>query len=343
MSIFKKAQDVHYQPQKFATLKTFLAVIAGLLIIGQIIAIFQICGYLTQSYRNISREDFESLKMGELVKGIIDKSDVIMSYREEFDNKPASECLLVMTANHKLLVVAAGEDSTDSYSRMMDMINGRVSYFEFAGKVIGLPSSSYQTAQVFMVMNNVNYSYELNNSAFLGQAIGAVDVDRSYAVSALMATIAGIVVMLVLIYFLMRKTINNIRYGILVQKGIIEPELKVRKEDLVLENAGTYVGSDNDAESFYVNTDYDLQTNGGILPDSQSASNSNSGDGSYHFTSGGGQMPSADSNEPDTPEPMRFLEEVEFYQSGVNEEGNFYVDQGEEHPEDDSTRHYKKY
>ena len=258
MSIFKKAQDVRYQPQKFATLKTFLAVIAGLLIIGQIIAIFQICGYLTQSYRNISREDFESLKMGELVKGIIDKSDVIMSYREEFENKPASECLLVMTANRKLLIVAAGEDSTDSYSRMMDMINGRVSYFEFA-------------AQVFMVMNNVNYSYELNNSAFLGQAIGAVDVDTSYAISALLSTIAGIVVMLVLIYFLMRKTINNIRYGILVQKGIIEPELKVRKEDLVLENAGTYVGSDNDAESFYVNTDYDLQTNGGISPASQSA------------------------------------------------------------------------
>ena len=62
MSIFKKAQDVRYQPQKFATLKTFLAVIAGLLIIGQIIAIFQICGYLTQSYRNISREDFEAVQ-----------------------------------------------------------------------------------------------------------------------------------------------------------------------------------------------------------------------------------------------------------------------------------------
>ena len=322
-----KNTDVHYQPQKFATLKSVLAVIAVLLFIGQIIGLVQICGYLTQSYRVVGIEDFESLQTGELVKGIIDKSDVILSYREEYENQLPVECLLVMTPNHKLLVVAASQESPESYAKMMQMVDGDVSHFEYKGKVVALSSSSQQLAQMQMVTNNIYYPYDLDNHAFLGQKIGAVDVDMSYVVSALIATIVGMILMVVVAVLLTRKTFNNIRYGILVNKGIIEPELKIRREDLAINNQEVYQDSGNDSGSFYVNHDSDQPQNN---------------DGTYHFIKPREQTASSDSDE--TAAPMRFHEELDFYQSGINNEGNFYIPQSDElPPEDESTEHYKRY
>lgn len=338
--MFKKAEDVRFQPQKFAALKSFLAVIAVLLFFGQIFAAVRICGYLNQSYREISIGDFESLKTGELVKGTINKSDVILSYREEYENGGAAECLLVMTPNHKLMVVAANQSVEGAYEQMMRMVNGDISYFDYKGTVISLPSLSYQSAQIKMATNNIFYPYELDNKAFIGQTISAVDVDTAYAVSALIATFAGMAAMVVAFYFLMRKTINNARYTILVEKGIIEPELKVRREDLVLENTETYKGGDNDAESFYVNTDYDVHLNGG-----NGGNSDNSGEG-YHFSQAAATpSPAAEEEKQEKPvQPMRFHDDNGFYQSGVNDEGNFYIPSGDElPPQDESTRHYKKY
>ena len=116
--------------------------------------------------------------------------------------------------------------------------------------------------------------------------------------------------------------------------GKCEPELKIRKEDLVLENVDTYRGSDNDSDSFYVNTDYNIHRDDGASSSEE-----------YHFTKSEEQAaeePLPDEAVPPAA-PMRPNDDVSFYSGGLNEEGNFYVEGSEgddsENPENKRWRY----
>ena len=330
-------KEMHYQPQKFQTLKTILALIAAVLMVVEIVAGIQMLVYMSPNYKSIGPADYETLQSGDLVKGILSPEDIIMYYEDDQSSQNTVLIGVLLSEHRKMMVITAVNDGrSNSYSEIKKLLSGEIRSYAYKGRVEVLYNVTLQILETNLLLKNMYKTQGLSNSDFIGLLINTGDIDTAYGTKVVIASFMGAAFMAVLIFFLMRKTIHNIHYGILVQKGILEPDLKVRKEDLVLENTDLYQGQSADADSFYVNTDYDLQQNAANDASAQSYSFSKP---SAPAIESGDEDGSADSE----PAPMRYHEETAFYQSGLNEEGNFYVDKGEPSSDDDSTEHYKKY
>ena len=301
----------------------------------EIVAAVKMLNQMTMEYKSISAADYDNLKDDIMVKGTIDRSDVILSFPDTTANQEPVLVLVVLSEKkHIMAFSAVSKSSSDIYHEAQKMVNGEISSITYQGKVRRMNDFTMQSIETNMSLNNTYYPYKLSSQSFIGQIINVGEIDKNYTWSAFIASVAGAVVMLAVILFVMKKSINNMIYGILVQRGKIEPELKIRKEDLVLENVDTYRGSDNDSDSFYVNTDYNIHRDDGASSSEE-----------YHFTKSEEQAaeePLPDEAVPPAA-PMRPNDDVSFYSGGLNEEGNFYVEGSEgddsENPENKRWRY----
>ncbi len=302
-----------FRKQRFVKLKVFLCIICILMAIFELRFAADLMKIESSNYRSVNAENYDTIKADEYVQGNISQEEAVMTFEKEH-----AQYIVVLTSGNKLLLIGATDlGSSFSYNRMSQFIHQGESIYSFKGIVKKVNEPVLVDLQLNMTMKQ---SEKLKGKDVLNLMISAVDSDEDSAehssVTYVIASIVGAILFLALAVLLVWKSFNNLIYGYLVANGKIEPELKVKKEDILFEKDGNYIGSDNDSDSFYVNTDFNVWT---------------AASGDYHFlrdeqkgaAPSDGQTPPENSDGDIPPDdPGQF-----FYQSGINEEGNFYVEE----------------
>lgn len=361
------AIKMKYKPQKMVKLKAFFSIVIAVFLLVQIGSLSSIVQAITVDYRKITLADMDNLKDGELVQGIISGSDAILKYQDQTGSGTIVYCLGVMTENRKVIAVAANPNiAPEAASQMAKFSVGGDNSLMFRGKVGKLTFTYRDSLMLNMTLHNTYYQYQLNSNDVTWMAISLVDNDSARWTALLIASILGMIALLAILWFLLRKSINNIIYGLLVQKGVLEPEIKITKDDINLENMDPYQSNDNDMDSFYVNTDFET----GSVENGYKFSPDQSELDSIKMDTANMNYKNQDSPKDNNDNPVRnFLasnsfiassgvfglvghdmekanqkpEEIEFYQSGVNEDGNFFVDRGSDTKEDIDGEQIHKY
>lgn len=289
---------IKFKPVRFVKLR-FIA--SGIALLLFIVMFTQIMGLLYSDknvIKEITKADYESLQTDQLVWGKV--SDVIASYEDD-----ETMNYIVLTDNKKLMIFRAPFHSHIN-SEMKELYDGRISSVTFKGKVSGIKERSLSLLSLNVLTMSFISKYGITGNSHeytTGHMIDITEYDNNKQIEILIAYGVCSVFMLVLIFLLLRKIINNAIYTIGVEKGKIQPELKVRKEDIKLDNHTDYYHED-DSEYFYVGTEY------------QQKDVKNMAIGSDKTQPEAEPLPVKQNSQPD---------DGLYYSSNVNEEGNFYV------------------
>lgn len=367
------AIKMRYKPQKLVKVKVFFSIVILVLLIWQISSLIMIVQAMSVDYRKITLADMDNLKEGELVQGIISGSDAIMKYQDQTGSGTIVECLAVMTENRKVIAVSANPiTAPESASQMAHFSAGGDNSLMFRGRVGKLIFTYRDSLMLNMTLHNTYYEHQLNGSDVTWMAITLVDNDSERWMALFIATVLGMIVLLAALWFLLRKSINNIIYGLLVQKGILPPEIKITKEDIDMENMDPYRSQDNDMDSFYVNTDFEngaVENGYKFSPDRTEMEFIKNDTADMNYKTRDDSKDKNDKNDNSNNAIRNFLasnsfiassgifglvgheldkanqkpEKIEFYQGGVNEDGNFFVDQGRDTKEDVDGEQIHKY
>ena len=130
----------------------------------------------------------------------------------------------------------------------------------------------------------------------LGQLIDITAADSTISEKAINATFIGAVLAFLMSLLLLRKTFKNVVISIMLRKHPEREKQLLNRDDYIFENEGLYTGNDEQGSDFFVNTEYNVRNEG----DTKEA--------------------------PDELMTHMVAEGDLFYEGGLNEEGNFYVD-----------------
>ncbi len=308
-------RNMKYQPQKLFKLKVFFAVLALILFLVQIIGVVSYLRDSTHEFKTITKSDLDRLSEFEYVQGIINRDDIILHYEDQGADSLVL-CVGVLSEGNKMvLLTSVNESAPESSKKLSGLIYGDEAAFSFRGKVGNLKSEGLTSMRVNMTLQNDFHDHKLTDDDISKLTIRLTDPDDSYTIKLIVAASAGAIMMLVVFFLLMKKSINNLIYGILVQKGVIKPEIKVKKEDIIFDSEGTYSDEGLEGGTFYVNSD---------IPEDRVSG----GDKEYHFDrTGAGTADFPAGSDAALPEERKMrASDMDYYQSGTNEDGNFYVD-----------------
>ncbi len=325
-------KEISYMKEKFVPLKITLAILSLILVIVLISTLGNyIASHTEENFKTVTVNDLAYQPEGILVEGVIRAEDVIMYYPETTIDGTEINCIAVMTEDKRITVLSGSSQQQDGMYYAMDrMKNGEISEMPFKGKISSMPSSVLDALRLNMTMQNIVRKYKVDESNLTKRIVRETVNMQDNPVSVVVGTLMGIAMLIVLIYFLLRKTVNNIIYGVLIHKGMIEPDLKVRKEDIIIENEGYYQGDGSSVGSFgAVSQENDdlAQASGGYLFNAPQSEDSTPVE----------KMP-----KPSDPTASG-SEDMGFYQGGLNEDGNFYVNAGDPDTKPRDESNYRRY
>lgn len=340
---------IKYRKQRFVKLKVIMVLILALILAAQIWFVVTLIQYSTKDYRSVTPDDFISLTEGEEVKGIISRSQVIAYFENTYNGSKRegdvtlSEIPSVRTRNivvsdkvgNIFLMYAKLGELSGNYDDLGKLMDGSIGSLSYKGKVTGFFGISRE--DVLSEINNADKTRKYKLEKIIENAIELNEANETQDVSYLITSIIGALMIFALIVFLLWKSVNNFIYGCLVNSGKIEPELKIRREDLIIQNDVNYAGSDNDSDSFYVNTEEKDQTS------ENTETNSDPVSSEYHFTK---RMRENENNNISYERKEPTFSDgspIDFYSGGVNEDGNFYVDKSNAPSVDSDGEELKKY
>lgn len=311
--------------------------ILGIILAFQIYYLVTLVKYNSKEYKSVDIDDYSSISAGDEVKGSVSSEDVF-AYLNLAEKGIVQRLIAVSDSSGKFFVLSAeqGEELSGNYENIGKLQEGDIGSFSFKGKAQNLSDKNKMK-----VLNSIRSGGKtLSERAVTANDISGImikmneassDEDNTYFIMA----VIGMLFIFGLIVLLLWKFVNNFIYGILVNKGKIEPELKIRKEDLFDPNSENYVGSDEDSDSFYVNTEHDAVHNtGGKAEDAEAAAE-------FHFTK---KMNGSGSIKYEPKEPT-FSDgsPIDFYSGGVNDDGNFFIDENSTRAVDSEGNEIRKY
>ena len=313
----KLFMNVKYKKQKFVRVKVIVAIICALLIIAQIIVTNDMINRMNSEYKKITVDQLADVKPNDSVKFTLSRSDTILFYLAKLETGPLMNSVLVRTSDDKLIVVEALDASApQAFSRLEEMMDTPTLSFEFQGSAAGFVDQINIPLQLNLVAHNTYKEYGLTDEGLTHMYIRLSDPNIiDYYLYAFAGVGVGISLFIAMVALLW-KSVNNFIYGIMVQKGYIQPELKVTKDDLMFENEGIYDGKGAyDTDSFYVETEYNVR-----------------GEGETELTLQRKQVDRVELDfEGNLIRPVRKErsedQNIEFYQSGVSEDGNFFINE----------------
>lgn len=218
----------------------------------------------------------------------------------------------VFTPNRKLLVFRAPFNSTIN-SLFKDLLEGRKQEVVYRGKVNNDPKEkSLALISLNMLAEGLIGTDGLPGNAheYVAGLVDATFYENDGQVRILIGYAVSSLFMVVVIFFMLRRLLVNALYSYGVETGKIKPELKVTIDDLKIESRGVYENNENNGEFFYVNTEHEVKH----VPNEQTQNGT-----------------------------------INFYDSSVNESGNFYVtgedkvmpQQPDEFHDDDEDRNFR--
>ena len=236
---------------------------------------------------------------------------------------------VVLTPANKLVLfrTMAGTQLDADMKRLM---KGEIEYVRYRGKSAVIHPSRKLVFDVYVISNLSNgylSSLKLDTNSIRYIEIDVIDDKSKIPEKYIIASIVIAVLLLIAIVWLSIKPINNFIYNVLVYKGKITPEWKIKKEDIKIELEGEYKNGANDEGYFYVgkddyeNKDENISGNADVNAKNTSANDTKpdtASDAGDEYISTG---------------PMRAYDEDFFYTKGADEDGNFFVNSEEDHSE----------
>ena len=288
--------------------------------VRMVIIVIALCVFLAQmiegtkmiaSYNplpTITEADYDNLTSGAEVKGAVRK--VVFSYPDEVAN-----CYAAITPNRRILLfrTVAG---TEIDSQMQELLHKQRESVSYRGRVRNMSENGKTLLDIHVVMNNAKKAYNLQEGVgnhLTNQSIDITNEADEFPMKAVVLTFVGAALMLALAAWLSLKPLNNLIYNIQVQRGKIEPELKITKDDIKIENMDDY-SSIEGTEYFYVNNE--AEDIAGTKPEAEAPDlQSISDDAPIDPAT---VKPDDIKTKPDESDGY-------YYSSGVNESGSFYV------------------
>lgn len=284
---------IQFKKVRFVKLRLILSAVLLVLVIVLLVSIFSLLFNSKNEMTEITKKDYEFLQIDQVVCGNVE--DVIAMYEDDETNN-----YMVLTENNKVLVFRAPMSSGINHE-MKELLQHRRSSVRYRGKVHGITERSLALLNLNAISMGLTINNNLKGNAHdysVGNLVDITYYENSRQDHMLTAYIVCTLFFLVVIFLLLRKLINNAIYSIAVQKGYLTPELKVKKEELHLDNTATYQHDEQNGEYFYVGT---------------------------------GESSLPDKAVPPSPAPQNPASDPtsapggDYYSSSVNEDGNFYV------------------
>ncbi len=246
----------------------------------------------------VTFEELDHLKEGDKVRVELTKIDGSYVGDTVLGNAPPPNYYFVITKNQKILVLRSIPD-TKIDAQISELMSKKAESVRFKGTVKKMTDNNVSFLNIELISGNVLRKNEIKGGtqdAMLRQQIDIISEDYQIDNKYIVATFVGAVLMFILVVLALRKSIKNMVVSFMIHTGHAEEKQLLKKEDYLFENDGTYNGSEETNGEFFVNTGHNLRNEGSI--------EQVSADLMTHMVSDGDM----------------------FYEGGVNEEGNFYVD-----------------
>ena len=351
-------------PRQSEVLKIILCLLCAVLAANQFITASMMAEKNTNKIEYVETADLPSLESGRKIKSKLGKSDIsflgmlgnntysyhmyitdddkILTVRTEegsgFDQamkKAPTEAGSGFTRKSKNPAAVEESGSSDGQSAPNEVSQEEQPEFEYefiANTVTMLSGEEYifdntLVANNFFHKNNLQKSHD--NSLYIPVVLQVSGAPEKYSQTLIVMTFIGGIFFLFCILFIARSTIKDIIFMVKEKKGKAPeyvPEYK--KEDLEFELEGFYEGVEDGSKEgdFYINTEYNIRKQGTSLETRMREKEM--------------QKRAEAAEQTDTPEQKTekpWISDDFFYSSGTNDEGNFFVESGD----DDQT--YKRY
>ncbi len=246
-------------------------------------------------------DSFENLENDSLITGVLTRIDGEYIGDSAISNSQEVQLryLFVVTENDHILVLRVMPQS-EIDQQINRLRRGLVDKIVFKGKVSHMTDTNIGALNMYLMSSNYLRRNEIKSGtqrAMLRQQIDITTVTDTFSDKAITFTFIGAVLMFLLSLVFLRKLFKNLWYNYLVKKGLIEETHLLDKKDYTFENEGLYTGADENNGEFFVNTEHNVRNEGTFEQQDNNMMT--------HFTAAGDF----------------------FYEGGVNEEGNFYVDE----------------
>lgn len=295
-------KELHYKPARFLPFRIVLSLICAALMI--LVIAIAINGE-TIDYAPADVNTIEAFAEGRKVEGTF--YSIVGKYDGGLDvtGERRLNCYVIITGNSNLMLIEA-EKGTYTDTELNELYEGGRMSVTLNGYLSKMPDTEWNKLRDYVKTNNIrekNYVVGIPIST----KVTVITMDASARFKVVMGTIALCAMLATIIYFMMRKPIKNLYFIHEVKRGRAKLDRGISQNDIILESEGTYKTDKDQKDYFYVNTENDVRER-----------NSEQKGGAVEISDIDGKPVRSE-------RPMKFTDEIDFYDSGVNSDGNFYV------------------
>lgn len=240
-----------FYTSKWTITKVIIACIALLMAVWQFYAGFMMLYQNNHIPDWIEPSQYSSLSVGQMVSGEL--TEVMLSYPSEDAYGTQIRYYMVRTPDDKLLGFVSLADSKIDY-QLNQLENHEISSVQYRGKVHELKDTDKSAMGIFMMTDPRYTKSDLVGKAadtVLPYNVNITAIDTKVGTNYIVATFVGGVLMLLIVWACMHKLVKRLVYNIKVQRGIIEPTMVVKKENLNVDEEITfYSDADRPTTSF---------------------------------------------------------------------------------------------
>lgn len=277
--------------------KIIMAMLCLILMVYQIISGYDMIKTNNNLPPYFTQSQFETLESNQQIRGQV--TDVAAEFTgDEATNETDLRYYIVLTEHDKIMILRT-KSSDAINTEILKLREGEIDSFEFRGYVRPLTERNTAALNIYLVSTAFLKKRGISggtHDAMLGQLIDITAADSTISEKAINATFIGAVLAFLMSLLLLRKTFKNVVISIMLRKHPEREKQLLNRDDYIFENEGLYTGNDEQGSDFFVNTEYNVRNEG----DTKEA--------------------------PDELMTHMVAEGDLFYEGGLNEEGNFYVD-----------------
>ncbi len=312
-------KNMYFRGDKWEITKIIIAILCVILIIDQVSSGIRMINSNNNLPNPVSSEGFDYLTAGTEIRGELNHIEGTL-YGDAESEQGTIQYYIMVTEAKKILLFRTNSGSTTD-KELQSLIKKNIQTVGFRGYVREITDADKTALNLELITSNFLRSHGIKGgtqNAMLGVLVDITDPDDKIPEKYIVLTfvLAGILVLL--IPLLLRKTVKNAYISLAIHSGKINDKRLLEKKDYIFDDGGIYNTEKEQNDSFYVNTEHNLRNEG-----------------------------AADECNEELMTHMVSQEDL-FYEGGLNDEGNFYVDSTKknqtpycENPDEDN--YLKKY
>lgn len=211
--------------------------------------------------------------------------------------EPVKMYIYITDAKQILVFRTTGKSSIDS--QLSQLSSKQIDSVQFRGYVREMKTNSVSILNTYLLYTNFIKNHNLEGGTQDTMMRLEVDItapDSKISDKAIIATFVGAVLMFLLALLFLKKIIKNAYISIYLSKHPEEGKRLLSRNGVIFEDEGLYQGSEKTNGEFFVNTEHNVRGEGSFDEQPEELMTHMVADGDF------------------------------FYEGGLNEEGNFYID-----------------